>query len=78
MPILTLMPAMKPTATPSSAEWASVSPNYAMRRQTTNTPTAPMIMAMPTPAIMANSRKSGMVVIVVVGIDGLGVTVFAE
>src|SRR5690606_1602407 len=48
----------KASATPRRAEWAIVSPKYAMRRQTTKQPSGPATSARPIPATRARVKKS--------------------
>src|SRR3990167_483846 len=60
MPRLGSTPAIRPTATPSSAECAMVSPKKAIRRHTTKAPSGAATTATPTPAARARQRKSSM------------------
>ena len=58
---LRLISNRKPRETPSRAEWARVSPKYAMRRQTTKEPSGPAMAATPKPPNRARIRKSAMI-----------------
>ena len=49
---------IKPNAIPNSDVCASVSPKYAIRRQTINVPRGPVINATPIPASIAYKRTS--------------------
>ena len=56
-----------PTATPSSAECAMVSPKYAIRRQMMKHPIGPAMTATPMPAATARRRKGSTCIIPVRG-----------